>query len=215
MPRFADIAGEVEICGDDLLSIAIGDTRIAQQLADRLRASGDWLDAVPGLESVVVQFDAARHELAAAADRLSEALDAELSADEEAAGEIEIAVIYGGEDGPDFDAVCEQLGLSAEQLIELHTGGQHQVDMLGFTPGFAFIGGLDPRLDVPRRREPRQQVAPGSVGIAGGRTGLYALAVPGGWSLIGRTEMRLFDVHANPPNRLQPGMRVRFKAVAR
>ena len=85
--------------------------------------------------------------------------------------------------------------------------------MVGFTPGFAFIGGLDERLRVPRRKEPRQCVPAGSVGIADERTGLYALASPGGWTLIGRTAYPLFDATAEQPFALSPGMRVRFRAV--
>lgn len=209
----ADSVGDIEACGDDLLTLTVDNTQLAQRLADGVRAVGDWLDVVAGLRSVVVRFDAARQSVAEATQQLREVLDRTVPDDMDDAGEIEIPVIYGGADGPDFEAVCERLDLSAEALIRLHTEGRYRVDMIGFTPGFAFIGDADPRLDVPRRAEPRQQVAPGSVGIAGGRTGLYALAVPGGWSLIGRTPMTLFDPHAEPPNRLRPGMRVRFRAV--
>ena len=85
--------------------------------------------------------------------------------------------------------------------------------MVGFTPGFTFIGGLDEKLRVPRREQPRQRVPAGSVGIADGRTGLYAMASPGGWTLIGRTDHKLFDATAAQPFALEPGMRVRFRAA--
>ena len=87
------------------------------------------------------------------------------------------------------------------------------MDMIGFTPGFAFIGGLDECFRVPRRKEPRQRVAAGSVGIADGRTGLYAMASPGGWNIIGRTPHQLFDATAEDPFVLRAGMQVRFKAI--
>ena len=104
-------------------------------------------------------------------------------------------------------------GLSQDEVIAIHAGGEYVVEMVGFTPGFAFIGGLDERLWVPRRSEPRQRVPAGSVGIAGERTGLYAMASPGGWTLIGRTPMTLFDPGAEQPFALAPGMRVRFRAA--
>ena len=104
--------------------------------------------------------------------------------------------------------------MSADDVVALHTGCEYTVDMVGFTPGFAFIGGLDERLHVPRRKEPRQRVEAGSVGIADGRTGLYAMASPGGWTLIGRTPCKLFDPRVEPPFVLGAGMRVRFKAIS-
>jgi len=105
--------------------------------------------------------------------------------------------------------------MTADELVALHTGREYRVDMLGFTPGFAFIGGLDDALNVPRRSEPRVRLEPGSVGIAGGRTGIYTLPGPGGWSIIGRTPVRLFDPASSEPFRLQAGMRVRFRAIDR
>ena len=118
-----------------------------------------------------------------------------------------------GDEGPDLEALCKELGMSKAELVSLHTGTEYRVDMVGFTPGFAFIGGLDERLNVPRRKEPRQRVAAGSVGIADGRSGLYALASPGGWTLIGRTPFPLFDPQADNPFPVQAGMRIRFTAV--
>ena len=127
---------------------------------------------------------------------------------------LEIPVVYGGEFGPDFEDLCRQLGLSRDEFISLHTGIEYRVDMVGFTPGFAFIGGLDERLHAPRRKEPRQRVEAGSIGIADGRTGLYALASPGGWSLVGRTPAKLFDAEAMEPFMLRAGMRIRFHAIS-
>ncbi len=205
--------GEIVACGDDLLSVGVAETPVAQRLADTLKASGDWLEAVAGIESVVVQFDAVHMDCRAAEERLKEALEADIEPFGTDAELVEIPVVYGGEHGPDLEAVCESQGLTVDEAIALHTGSEYTVDLVGFTPGFVFIGGLDERLDLPRRDEPRQRIEAGSVGIAGGRTGLYALAVPGGWHIIGRTSMPLFDPYDEPPNRLTAGMRIRFVAV--
>ena len=116
--------------------------------------------------------------------------------------------------GADLGDICEQLDLSPEEFIRLHSGREYRIDMLGFTPGFAFIGGLDAALNVPRRREPRVRVESGSIGIAGGRTGIYTLSGPGGWPLVGRTPATLFDAKADEPFQLYAGMRVRFVPIS-
>jgi inhibitor of KinA len=105
------------------------------------------------------------------------------------------------------------LGVSREVFIGWHTGSEYRVDMLGFTPGFAFIGGFDQARDVPRRSQPRVRLESGSIGIAGGRTGIYTLPSPGGWQIVGRTPMALFDAGAEQAFRLRAGMRVRFVAI--
>jgi inhibitor of KinA len=200
-------------CGDDLFSITVGAPAEAQAVAAQLRDAGGWLEVVPGIESVLVRFDAARDDGADVARAVEAALESGTRPLEVADELLEIPVVYGGEYGPDLENLCDRTDLTADELVELHTGSEYCVDMLGFTPGFAFIGGLDPRLRVPRRKEPRQRVPAGSVGIADGRTGLYAMASPGGWSLIGRTPLRLFDAAADEPFLLRPGMRVRFRAI--
>lgn len=207
-------APEVFLCGDDLVAAECADTRSAQALADHLRESGEWIECVAGIASCVAQFDLASVTAEQAGRRLVAAMQTVPAARDADAELIEVPVCYGGDRGPDLDDVCRLLGMDRAAFIERHTSGEYRVDMLGFTPGFAFIGGLDDRLRVPRRKEPRQRVAAGSVGIADGRTGLYAMASPGGWTLVGRTPMALFDAHADEPFLLAAGMRVRFHAVA-
>jgi KipI family sensor histidine kinase inhibitor len=202
----------VHSAGDDLLSISVADVAAAQRLAADLRDSGDWIEAVAGVDSVVVRFDIVRIRRADAQMRL---MDAAANISEQIATSqviVEIPVVYGGESGPDFDFVCEKLGLSGRELIDLHSG-EYTVDMLGFTPGFAYIGGLDERLKIDRLPEPRQFVPAGSVGIAGGRSGLYSLPGPGGWPLIGRTSKKLFDATSDAPFTLSAGATVLFKEV--
>jgi KipI family sensor histidine kinase inhibitor len=201
-------------CGDDLYSIAVDSPVAAQALAAQLRNGGDWLEVVPGIDSVMVQFHAALVDAAAVEASINAVLEegiAPLPATDEL---IEIPVVYGGDYGPDLAELSEATGLSTDEIIALHTSRDYPVEMVGFTPGFAFIGELDERLRIPRRKEPRQRVPAGSVGIADSRTGLYAMASPGGWTLIGRTPLRLFDPDSATPFMLHPGMRVRFRALS-
>jgi KipI family sensor histidine kinase inhibitor len=126
---------------------------------------------------------------------------------------IEIPVVYGGEFGPDLEFVAESTHLSISKVIALHSEPQYLVYMLGFTPGFCYLGGMDERLETPRLAEPRTKIPAGSVGIAGKQTGVYPIDSPGGWQLIGRTPLHLFDPHRDPPVWIQTGDLVRFVPV--
>ncbi len=217
MPAHDDsdaVVSGVYSCGDDLVATDCADTRSAQALADHLRTSGDWLECVAGIASCVARFDLAAISPDEAEQRLASALSSAPAPRDAGADLVEIPICYGGDHGPDLDGVCELLGVSRNTFIERHTGKVYTVDMLGFTPGFAFIGGFDAAREVPRRPEPRVRLDPGSIGIAGGRTGIYTLPGPGGWQIVGRTPMRLFDAAAAQPFRLRAGMQVRFVAVS-
>ncbi|ACV59794.1 5-oxoprolinase subunit PxpB [Alicyclobacillus acidocaldarius] len=126
---------------------------------------------------------------------------------------VTLPVVYGGSFGPDLDAVAERAGLSPQDVIRLHQEAVYRVAMIGFSPGFAYLIGLPEPLRVPRRETPRSRVERGSVGIAGFQTGVYSFATPGGWQIIGRTPVALFDVHRPSPSLLSPGDEVRFEAV--
>ncbi|AOM81868.1 5-oxoprolinase subunit PxpB [Salisediminibacterium beveridgei] len=128
---------------------------------------------------------------------------------------ITLPVLYGGEWGPDLEHVASVTGLSDQEVIDRHTAGVYTVFMLGFLPGFPYLGGLDDRLNTPRRDTPRQSVPAGSVGIAGAQTGVYPLASPGGWQLIGRTPRQLVDVHHPEPCLVRPGDQLRFVAITK
>jgi inhibitor of KinA len=125
---------------------------------------------------------------------------------------VEIPVHYGGGAGPDLEDVARHCGLTPAGVIELHTGTLYQVAMLGFAPGFAYLLGLPRALATPRLETPRLRVEPGSVGIAGDQTGVYALGTPGGWRIIGRTDLVLFDPARTDPFTLKSGDQVRFIA---
>lgn len=125
-----------------------------------------------------------------------------------------IPVWYGGEAGPDLDEVSHHTGLSEEEVIREHAEQEYTVYMIGFSPGFPYLGGMSPRIAVPRRATPRTFVPAGSVGIAGGQTGVYPLGTPGGWQIIGRTPQRLFDPEAEEPSLLRAGDRIRFQPIS-
>ena len=170
-----------------------------------------WVvELVPGYRTVLVVADPARAE--ALEELAAELPTLELPPAEAVAGEpVEIPVSYDGEDLPE---VARLTGLDAEEVVRRHTAPEYTVAFLGFSPGFPYLVGLDPALEVPRRDTPRTSIPAGSVGLAGGQTGIYPTASPGGWQLIGRTEVPLFDPDRDPPALLAPGGRLRF-TVAR
>jgi inhibitor of KinA len=126
---------------------------------------------------------------------------------------VEIPVCYGGEFGPDLGLVAKQAKLSPEEVIKRHSKPEYLVYLVGFAPGFPYLGGLPKELETPRHARPRMVVPPGSVGIGGAQTGIYPLATPGGWNLIGRTPEKIFRPAEHPPVLLRAGDRVRFKAI--
>ena len=123
---------------------------------------------------------------------------------------LEIPVKYGGEFGPDLKIMSKKLNISEESIINIHSSAIYRIYMIGFMPGFPYLGGLDERISFPRLSTPRIKVPAGSVGIAGKQTGIYPFESPGGWNIIGRTELSLFDVDANPPSLLSNISQLRF-----
>ncbi|HEY7598393.1 MAG TPA: 5-oxoprolinase subunit PxpB [Candidatus Limnocylindrales bacterium] len=214
---------EVVAVGDAALLVRLGEgidpatNRRVHALAERVSAAaatdaGAGLGTpVPAYASLLVPFDGLRLSEGDARARLEPLLKgvavADFAADEPP---LEIAVRYGGADGPDLDEVAERTGLSAGQVVELHCSVEYRAYMLGFAPGFAYLGELPAVLELPRRDSPRQRVAAGSVAIAGRQTAVYPLPTPGGWQLIGRTEAPLWDPRRSPPALITPGRRVRF-----
>jgi len=128
---------------------------------------------------------------------------------------IEIPVCYDPEFGIDLDRVAEHTKLSEREIVDLHSTSEYRVACIGFVPGFTFLAGLPRNLATPRRDVPRKEIPPGSVGIGGAQTGIYPLRSPGGWNLIGRTPLKLFDATKDPPTLVSPGDRVRFRAITR
>lgn len=174
-------------------------------------------DIAPAYASLLVRFDP----LAPGSDEVREAVAAALQHDRKHAGRdatpdvqyADIPVCYGGEHGADLATVAGRVGLSPDEVIARHAGGAYTVAMLGFAPGFAYLLGLDPTLHVPRRANPRTRVPAGSIAIGGAQTGIYPRELPGGWNLIGRTPLVLFDPARERPCLLAPGDRVRFHPI--
>ncbi len=190
--------------------------RLVLALADQLAAAPpDGVSgAVPAISSLLVTFDPLQISLAQLRP-LIERLLAELEpAPDRPARIVTIPVRYGGADGPDLETAAQLLGLSPHELVALHSGQIYRVMMLGFAPGFPYIGPLPTALRLPRRSTPRSAVAAGSVAIAAGLTGIYPARLPGGWHLIGRTDLTMFDPMADPPALLAAGDGVRFVAEA-
>jgi inhibitor of KinA len=127
---------------------------------------------------------------------------------------VEIPVCYGGELGPDLDIVASVNQLTPEEVIQIHTSGDYIVYMIGFAPGFPYIGGMSEKIAAPRKESPRLKIPERSVGIAGMQTGIYPIETPGGWQLIGRTPIRLFTPEANPPSLLRAGDKIKFTAIS-
>ena len=172
------------------------------------------IETVPSFRSLLVVFDPARVSAAA----VGEAALSRLSAPAPplpAPAVHHVPVSYGGDDGPDLIEVARRTGLDPSRVVERHAGAEYTALMLGFMPGFAYLGMLPEELHVPRRATPRTRVFAGAVAIAAGQTAVYPAATPGGWHLIGRTSLRLFDPAGDPPALIRPGDRVRFGAVER
>ena len=167
------------------------------------------VDLIPAYDSLLVQYDATVVSTADLKARIVE-LDSGRVETEGGGRLVELPVLYGGEHGPDIDRVAEHAGMPVDEVIGLHSGTGYLVYMLGFTPGFPYLGGLDERLATPRVATPRLEIPGGSVGIAESQTGVYPLTSPGGWNIIGRTPLSLFDPTREPPSLLAPGDLVRF-----
>jgi KipI family sensor histidine kinase inhibitor len=207
--------------GDRALLVEVGD-KIAADINEGVRLLLYGLlaknipgvvDLVPGYRSLMVTFDPLTLDRKALQSTIVECWDRKDQMTLPENRELEIPVVYGGDHGPDLDWVAAHLHLSVATVVALHSATNYRVYMIGFTPGYPYMGELPAALKTPRRETPRTHVPRGSVGIAQRQTGIYPVASPGGWQIIGWTPVNLFDAEADPPSRLQIGDRVRFKPV--
>lgn len=206
------------VLGDDVdLATARRARHLTAEVVSLRAATDGWQAPVQGTASVLVRFDPLIASVDEVTTRLGPLIDAlpEDPGPDPGARLVDIRVRYGGQDGPDLDEVAELAGLSPADVVDRHVAEALEVLLLGFAPGFPYLGLMDPALAVPRRTTPRARVAAGSVAFAGRMTGIYPADLPGGWRVIGRTDLRLFDPLADPPARLRPGDRIRFVPVDR
>lgn len=208
--------------GDAAIVVELGDA-IRPAINRRVRSLSLALEngSVPGVfdflptyRSVLVYYDPLSISPAAVQSQIARLLQ---SPDAEAAANPRVALIptlYGGDMGPDIGFVASHAGITEQEVIAIHSATDYLIYMMGFSPGFAYLGGLDERLTTPRLESPRTQIPAGAVGIAESQTGVYPVASPGGWQLIGRTPLRLFDPARQPPALLSAGDYVRFTPLA-
>lgn len=214
-----------EITGVDSVTLHFGE-RIDIQLVERIhraaealryRLAGRLIDTVPSYTTLLLRYDLMQDDLsslmASVADTLADLPDAASeSTDRET---IEIPVFYHPSVGPDLSTIATRAGLSIEQVIEQHSRATYNVFAIGFAPGFAYLGQVPETLSTPRQATPRPKVPAGTLGIADTQTAIYPLQSPGGWNLIGRTPLTLFDPHRDQPSLLEAGQRVRFRPIGR
>ena len=215
----------IERFGEAALLVVLGDRvdaaindrvhRLAARLSVRAAHIGGLGPPIPAYASVLLPFDPLVLEEAAVRDMIAVALDAAggpgMTADR--AGVISVRVRYGGPDGPDLAEVAARTGRSEADVVRLHAAVEYRVFCVGFVPGFPYLGLVPKELALPRRATPRLHVPAGSVAIAGRQTGIYPADTPGGWHLIGRTDLPAWDPRREPPALLEPDARVRFVPV--
>ena len=204
--------------GDAAVLIELGDA-IDPQINRRVHSLADLLmqspprgigEAVPAYASLLLHYDPAVLDYAEAIHWVEAQVSQVGLAQTPEPRLVELPTLYGGEHGPDLSFVAQAHGLTEEQVIRLHSSATYTVYMMGFTPGFGYLGGLPESLATPRLEKPRTRIRAGSVGIAGSQTGVYPIDSPGGWRIIGFTPLRLFDPLRQPPTLLSAGDRVRF-----
>lgn len=221
----------MEISSKDIRFYPLGDTAVILQFEESISdlvqrtifAVSHFLDEysfeglveyVPAYTSVTLFYDPLLISYPEIVQNLEEMLD-EIAIEEPVLepGILDIPVCYGGEMGPDLGFVARHCGLSDEEVILRHAQPDYLVHLIGFAPGFPYLGGMDPDLETPRRESPRAVVPVGSVGIAGKQTGVYPLSTPGGWQIIGRTPLKLFDLDRTVPSLLKAGNKLRFVPI--
>ena len=207
--------------GDRALAVELGDSitaeinRKVRDLLVAIESEGipGLIDLVPTYRSLLVNYDPLRLSLPELQERLANLEQHLDQATLKAPKVAEIPTLYGGEHGPDLGHVAEHNGLDPDEVIQIHSGTEYLIYMMGFTPGFPYMGGMSERIATPRLQTPRTAIPVGSVGIAEQQTGVYPIESPGGWQLIGRTPVQLFDPQRDPPVLVVAGDYIRFTPI--
>ena len=178
-------------------------------------ASPAWMiETVPAFTTVTVIYDAVAITFNEAKEELMNLLKGVAEVAVPPTRTVEIPVCYGGVHGPDLEFVAKHNGLNADEVIQIHTGESYTIHMIGFAPGFPYLGGMSERIAAPRKETPRVRIPERSVGIAGNQTGVYPISTPGGWQLIGRTPIRLFLPEKDIPCLLRAGDKITFRSIS-
>lgn len=210
------------LAGDAALVVEFGDA-ISPEINRRVHTLAHALEqnpfpglgeSIPSYRSLLIYYDPLQLSCTEIKDFVSGVLQKSEKIPLPEPALVEIPTVYGGEFGPDIEFVAQYHGLSVEKVVQLHSEVTYTVYMLGFAPGFPYLGRLPAAIATPRLPTPCASVPAGSVGIAGSQTGIYPIATPGGWRLIGRTPVTLFDPGRSPPTVFRPGDRVRFVPIS-
>jgi antagonist of KipI len=214
VPRLRDAGDSMLLLEwEPVVDVAVNARAVATAAALRARGVAGVRDVRATYRSLAVDYDPLASDRDAIANAMEDALAAGLALPR--GRDVEIPVAYGGSDGPDLAEVAERSGMTAAAVVDAHASPSYHAFMLGFMPGFAYLGPVTEAIVAPRRATPRLRVAAGSVGIAGRQTGIYPRESPGGWAIVGRTNVVLFDPVRTPPALVQPGDRVQFVPVER
>ncbi|MBQ5953659.1 MAG: 5-oxoprolinase subunit PxpB [Lachnospiraceae bacterium] len=171
------------------------------------------VETVPTYRSLMVHYDPSVIRYGALREKLEQLLGEMAAIEIPPSPVLEIPVLYGGEMGPDLPFVAEHAGMSEEEVVRIHSSAEYLIYMLGFTPGFTYLGGMSDKIAVPRLKQPRVKIPAGSVGIAGTQTGVYPIDSPGGWQLIGRTPVKMYDPDREVPILPEAGQYIKFFPV--
>ena len=200
---------------DDWISVQLRDLASVHAAIGHLKSRSEWLEIVPGLESLAIQFDPAQYSPSEAEALLRECLKTKELAAMESSDPITIPVCYDPEFGPDQKLISQSVGVEPEHLAEWHCSLELTVTMLGFMPGFGYLRSNEAIPDIGRLAQPRQKVIAGSIGIIGDQSCIYSFDSPGGWPIIGRTPLSIFDSARDEPAILSPQQPVRFRSIGR
>ena len=211
------------LTGDTSLSVEFGN-EISEEINARIRAFNIALEnskipgiveTVPTYRSLMVHYDPGVILYAPLVQRLRGLLGWLDRIEIPPSQVLEVPVLYGGEMGPDLDFVAQHSGKTPEEVVKIHASTEYLIYMLGFTPGFTYLGGMSEEIATPRLKTPRVKIPAGSVGIAGTQTGVYPIDSPGGWQLIGRTPVKMYDPGREEPILPQAGQYIKFRAIDR
>lgn len=209
--------------GDRTLIVEVGD-KIEESANAKIRGLNiaiqeagipGIIEMVPTYRSLMVIYEPLKIEFGTLVDKIKSLENSINDMAIPEASVVEIPTLYGGEYGPDIQLVAEHNKLSADEVIKIHASVEYLIYMLGFTPGFTYLGGMSNKIETPRLKNPRAKIPAGSVGIAGKQTGIYPIESPGGWQLIGRTPVKLYDPYRKEPVLLNAGDYVKFVPISR